>query len=154
ESMRWPSMTTVSCTADIAILPSAQLQARQREPLLRLVLSLLVRVRRLADLVALEEQALGDALVRVDLRGKRRRVRDLEGHDALPLRLERRDVHDDAAARIAGFAHANCDHAPGDPEVLHGAGERERVRGDDADVALEVHEGARVEVLGVDDRGV
>ena len=50
--------------------------------------------------VAFEEQHLRDAFVRVDLRRQRRRVRELERHIAFPFRLERRDVDDDAAARI------------------------------------------------------
>src|SRR4029453_9061548 len=80
ESMRWPSITTVSCTADIS---RSFLHLGEGEALLGLVLPFLVRVGRLADLVALEEEHLRDPLVRVDLGGQRRRVRDLEGHDAL-----------------------------------------------------------------------
>ena len=120
----------------------------------RLVLALLVGVRDLARLVALEEEHLGDALVGVDLGGQRRGVGDLEGDDALPLRLERRHVHDDPAARVGRLADADREHVARDAEVLDGAREGEGVGRDDADVALEVDEGARVEVLGVDDRGV
>src|SRR5262245_40149743 len=92
ESIRCPSSVSVSRTVSA---PGRLLEARQREALLRLVLPLLVGVGDLARLVALEEQELRDALAGVDARGQRRRVRDLERDDALPLGLERGDVHDD-----------------------------------------------------------
>src|SRR6266508_3495845 len=79
---------------------SASSELRKGQALLRLVLALLVRVGRLADLVALEEEHLRDPFPGVDPGGQGGRVRDLEGHDPLPLRLERGHVHDDAAARI------------------------------------------------------
>src|SRR6187455_1304905 len=82
------------------------LQPRQGQALLALILALLVRVRHLAGFVALEEEHLRDPFVRVDLGGKRRRVRNLEGHVAFPLGLERRDVDDEAAARVGRLAHA------------------------------------------------
>ena len=72
----------------------------QRDAPLALVLAAAVLVRGLADLVRLEEDHLRDALVGVDLGRQRRGVRELERHVALPLRLERRHVDDDAAARI------------------------------------------------------
>src|SRR6185503_368425 len=144
ESMRWPSIVTVSWTMGIS-----GLQLGEREDLLGLVLPLLVRVRDLAHLVALEEEDLGDALVGVDLRGQRRGVGDLEGDDALPLRLEGRDVHDDPAARVGRFPDTDRHHVARDAEILDRAGQGERVRRDHADVALEVDEGARVEALGV-----
>src|SRR4029079_16259923 len=80
------------------------LQPRQRDTALALVLSGLVAVRDLARLVAFEEQHLGDAFVRIDLRRQRRGVADLERHVTLPLGLERRDVRDDAAPRVGGLA--------------------------------------------------
>src|SRR4029077_15967217 len=71
-----------------------------RDAALVLVLALAICVRGLAVLVALEEQHLGDALVGVDLGRQRRGVRDLEGHVALPLGLEGRDVGDEPAAGV------------------------------------------------------
>src|SRR6266705_1151864 len=94
ESIRCPSRRTVSWTI---IEPS---ELGQGQALLRLVLALLVRVGRLADLVALEEEHLRDAFPGVDPGGEGGRVRDLEGHDPLPFRLERGHVHDDPAARV------------------------------------------------------
>src|SRR5688572_14219655 len=114
ESIRWPSMLTVSWTMGSLAL----LHLRQRQPVLLLVLALLVRVRDLAGLVALEEQHLRDALVRVDLGGQRGRVRDLQRDDALPLGLQRRHVHDDAAARVGRLAQADDQHVARDAEVL------------------------------------
>src|SRR5438132_5338968 len=102
ESMRWPSIVTVSWTMGV----SGSSDLGQGEDLLGLVLALLVRVGGLGLLVALEEEHLGDALVGVDLGGQGRGVRDLERDDALPLRLEGRDVHNDPAARIRGLTHA------------------------------------------------
>src|SRR5687768_6365321 len=128
--------------------------ARQRHAELALVLAAAVLVRGLAFLVGLEEQHLRDALVRVDLRGQRRRVRELERDVAFPLGLERRHVDDDPAARVGALPEADREHVARDPEQLDRARERERVRRDDADLALEVYEAARVEVLRIDDRRV
>src|SRR2546425_8102392 len=149
ESIRCPSRRTVSWT-----MSEPPLELRKGQALLGLVLALLVRVGRLTDLVALEEQHLGDPLPGVDPGRQGGRVRDLEGHDPLPLRLERGHVHDDPAARVRRFSHANRDHVPRDPEVLDRARQGEGVGGDDADLALEVHERAGIEMLGVDDGGV
>src|SRR6266571_6912419 len=149
ESIRCPSRRTVSWTI---VEPPSKL--REGQSLLSLVFALLVGVGRLADLVALEEEHLRDPFPGVDPGGQGGRVRDLEGHDPLPLRLERGHVHDDPAARIRRLSHANRDHVPRDAEVLDRARQGEGVGGDDADLALEVHEGAGIEVLGVDDGGV
>src|SRR5262245_57332074 len=62
---------------------------RQGHAALAHVLAAAVLVARLALLVRLEEQHLRDALVRVDLRRQRRRVRELERDVAFPLGLER-----------------------------------------------------------------
>src|SRR5689334_19664327 len=86
-------------------------ELRQRERLLRLVLPLLVGIRGLAHLVALEEEHLGDPLVGVDLGGERRRVRDLERHNPLPLGLEGSDVHDDPAAGVGRLPDADGEDA-------------------------------------------
>src|SRR5687767_8536870 len=88
----------------------ASLHPREREPQLPLILALLVGVRDLARLVALEEQDLGDPFVGVHLGRQRRGVRDLERDEALPLGLERGDVHDQAAARVGGLANAHRQH--------------------------------------------
>src|SRR5262245_13678053 len=72
ESMRWPSIVTMSCTMAVT------LQLGQRQALLGLVLALLVRVRGLTGLVALEEQHLGHALAGIDARGQGRGVGDLQ----------------------------------------------------------------------------
>src|SRR6266545_1108865 len=122
ESIRCPSRSTVSwtiieppyCSSTPPPIPphvgggercdtpgsAPSLQLRKGQALLCLVLALLVRVGRLADLVALEEEHLRDPFPGVDPGGQGGRVRDLEGHDPLPLRLERGHVHDDAAARV------------------------------------------------------
>src|SRR6187551_3899328 len=81
-----------------AIERAATLQARQGQALLALILALLVRVRHLARLVALEEEHLRDPFVGVHLGRQRCGVRDLEGYVAFPLGFERRHVDDQAAA--------------------------------------------------------
>src|SRR3989304_5257547 len=131
ESIRCPSRTTVSWTT------SGSSELGEREPLLRLVLASLVRVGDLAGLVALEEEHLCDALPGVDPRREGRRVRDLEGDDALPLGLEGGHVHDDAAARVRGLSKTAHDHVTRDAEVLHRAGEGEGVGRDDALLTLQ-----------------
>src|SRR5262249_18475378 len=78
--------------------------ARQRDPHLVHVLAGALRIRLLALLVGLEEQNLRQTFAAVDLGRQRRRVRDLERQRAFPQRLERRDVADDAAARVAALA--------------------------------------------------
>src|SRR5262249_24437257 len=111
---------------------------RQDDALLRLVLPLPVRVGDGAGLVGLEEEDLGDALVGVDLGRQRRRVRDLEGDEALPLRLERGHVGDDPAPRVGRLPQADRDDVAGDAEVLDGPPEGEGVGRDDAHVALAI----------------
>src|SRR3989454_7775555 len=90
--------------------------------------------------------------VGVDLRGEWRGIRDLECDVALPLGLERGHVGDDAATGVRALPDADRQHVAGDAEVLDRARQGERVRGHDADVAVELDEGLRIEVLRVDDR--
>jgi two-component system OmpR family sensor kinase len=136
------------------VLVAGQSGLRQGHAMLALVLAAAVLVRGLADFIALEEQHLRAAFAGVDLGRQRRGVRELQRHIAFPLRLERRHVDDDAAARIGRFAQADRQHVARNAEVLDGAGQREGVRRDDADVALDVDEGVRIEVLRVDDGAV
>src|SRR6056297_895305 len=126
-------------------------QLRQRHPALAHVLALAIGVRRLGPLVALEEQQLHDALVRVHLRRQRRRVRQLQRHVALPARLQRRDVRHDPRAGVRRLAQRDDQHVVGDLEVLHGAGQHERVRRADAGVRVHLDEAGGIERLGVDD---
>src|SRR5690606_647926 len=67
---------------------------------------------------------------------------------------ERGHVDDDAAARIGALAQANRQHAARNTEVFDRARQREGVRRNDANIALEIHERLLVELLGVDDGGV
>src|SRR6266851_3497458 len=76
----------------------------QRDALLPLIFATAVLVRGLADFVGLEEDHLRDALVGVDFCGQRSGVGKLQRDIAFPLRLERRDVDDDAAARVGAFS--------------------------------------------------
>src|SRR5690349_11407275 len=105
------------------------LDLRQRDTDLALILPAAVAVRRLADIVrrGLEEDHLRDAFVRVNFRRQWRGIREFERHVTLPLRFERRHVHDDPATRVRTLAKADGKHVPGDAEVLDRASERERV---------------------------
>src|SRR6476469_1995113 len=129
-------------------------QARQSQSLLLLVLPGLVLVRHFAVLVALEEQDLRDALVGVNLGGKRRRIRDLQRDVAFPLRLEGCDVDDQTAACIRRLADTHRQHVARNAEVLDRLRQRERVRRNDADIGTDIHERSLVEVLGIDDGAV
>src|SRR5690349_7069582 len=93
---------------------------RQGDTDLALVLAATVAIRRFADVVGrgLEEDHLRDAFVRVDLRGQRRRVREFERDKALPFRLERSHVDDDAAAGIGALPQADRKHVAWNAEVL------------------------------------
>ena len=102
----------------------------------------------------LEEDHLRNAFVRIDLGRQRRRVRKLERDVTFPLGFERRDVHNDAAARISRFPEADREDVSRNAKVLNGACERETVRRNDADVAAEIDERSGVECLRIDDRRV
>src|SRR5687767_19514 len=69
----------------------------ERETFLILILALFVAVACLTDGIAAQEQNLRDALVGVNLRGKRGCVADFDGDLAAPLRLQGSYVHDDTA---------------------------------------------------------
>src|SRR4026208_1405529 len=114
------------------------LNARQGDAALSLVLAAAVAIRGLAQLVGLDEDRLRHALVGVDARRKWRGVGELERDVSFPLGLERRDIDDDAAAGVRGLAQADGEHLARYAEVLHGAGQGERVRRDDAHLTLEV----------------
>ena len=70
----------------------------------------------------------------------------------LPLRLEGRDVDDDAATRVGRFAQANGEDVARNAEVFHRARQGEAVRWHDANVRLHVHETLRIERFGIDHR--
>src|SRR5437588_6407254 len=117
--------------------PWGKSNPRKRDLELRLILPFLVFVRGAARLVALEEEHLRDAFVRVDLRRNRRRVGDLERRRSFPFGLEWRHVDDDAAAGIRRLAKTHGEDIARDAEVLDRSGQRERVRRHDTDSRLE-----------------
>src|SRR5881397_1759988 len=69
-----------------------------------------------------EKDPLTETFIRVNLRRQRRCVADFQRHEALPLRFERRDVHDNPAARVRRLAHADGQHVARNPEIFHRAG--------------------------------
>src|SRR5258707_4369459 len=108
-------------------MTKSALELWKRNPHLRLILALLVSIAppTLVALVRRENQHLRNAFVGVDAGGEGRRVRDLECDESLPLRLERRDVGDDAAAGVGTLADADGEHVAGDAEILHRARQSE-----------------------------
>src|SRR6478609_594824 len=127
---------------------------RQRDAALALILAATIGVRRLAHFIAFQEQHLRAAFASVNLGGQRRGVREFQRDVAFPFGFQRRHVDDDAAARVGAFAQADRQDAARNAEVFNRAGQRKRVRRDDANITLEVHERAFVEILGVDDGGI
>ncbi len=65
-----------------------------------------------------------------------------------PLRLEGRDVHDDAAARIGALADAERQHVARNAEILDAAREREGVRWHEAGLAAHIDERAESNAFG------
>ena len=126
----------------------------QDDALLGLVLAFSVGVADFANFVGLEEEDLAEAFVGVNLGRERRGIGNLQRYEALPLGLERRDVHDDAAAGVGGFTHADGQDVARNFEIFDGTGQGEGVGRDDADVGLDGDEGAFVEMLGIDDGAV
>jgi len=111
---------------------------------LSLVFSLPVSVAGCADFVGLEEEELGDAFVGINACGQRRCVGKFQGDMAFPFRLQRRDVDDDAAARIGGFSKADDEHIAGDAEIFNGARQSKRIRWNDAFAGADVDEASHV----------
>ena len=76
------------------------LQFWQNNGLLFLILALFIGIGSFAYLVRFKEKNLRKPFVGINPGWQRSRVRDFERDKAFPLRLERRDVDDDAATRI------------------------------------------------------
>src|SRR5205823_4738796 len=157
DDRRWPHRSG-SAEGEFSWLNNREtdscLQLGQHDSLLRLVFAFAVSVAGLAGLIGLEEEDLAQPFVGIDFGRKRRCVRDLEGDEALPLRLEGSDVHDDAATRIRRLAYAYGQNIAGDLEILDGARKGEGVGRNQHAVRIDAHEGALVESLRIDDGGV
>ena len=127
---------------------------RQCDTVLTLIFAATIAVRRLANLVALEEQHLRAAFARVDLGGQRRGIREFKRHIAFPLGLERRHVDDDAATRVGALSQSDGHDVSGNAKVLDGAGKRKTVWRNDDVVAFDVDKTLVVEFFWVDNRAV
>jgi hypothetical protein len=79
----------------------------QRNSHLPLILSAAIFIRRFTDLIALEEQHLRHTFIGINFRGQWSGIGKFQCHITFPLRLERRDIDDDTATRISGFAEAD-----------------------------------------------
>lgn len=118
------------------------------------VFAVAVFIRSFAHFVALEEEDLRHAFAGIDFGGQRRGVGEFQRYIAFPFRLERGHVHDNAAARVGGFAQAHGEHVARDAEIFHRARQREGIGRDDAAVVFHGHEVFRVEVFRIDDGAV
>src|ERR1035437_9250738 len=92
-----------------------------------LVLAFFVGITSFTNFFAPHENDLRDSFIGVDLRRQRSRVRYLDRDLALPLRLQRRHVHDDPAAGVRRFAHADRQHVAGYFKILHRLAQGEAV---------------------------
>jgi hypothetical protein len=92
---------------------------------LLVVLAFTIFVGGLALVRGDEEQNLRDAFVGIYLGGQGGGVADFERDEALPLRLERGDVHDETAAGIGGLADTDRQHIARNAEVLDRTGQDE-----------------------------
>src|SRR5207237_7916722 len=119
-----------------------------------LIFAFAVGVAGLADLVGLEKENLAEAFVGVDFGGQWSGVGDLQSDKAFPLRLKRRDVHDDAAAGISALAHADGQHVARDLEILHRTGQGKRIRRNDAALGTEADKRFLVKFLGINHRRI
>ena len=99
--------------------PSSTLNARQDDSLLSLILAFLVLVGDLAQLVRFQKDDLAKSLVGIDARRQRRGVGDLQRDVAFPLRLERRDINNDAAARVGGLSQADGQDIARNAKLFH-----------------------------------
>src|SRR5690625_2835884 len=127
---------------------------RQGHAALALVFAAAIGIAGVAHFVGFEKQHLRHALVGVDARRQRRGVGKFQRHVAFPFRLQRRDVDDDAAARVGALAQAYGQYLARNAEILHRARQRERVGRNHASIAFDIDETARIEFLGIDDGGV
>src|SRR5580765_7554796 len=123
----------------------------QSHAVLALILAVAIFIRRFTNLVALKEQHLRAAFAGIDPGRQRRGIGELQRNIAFPLRLERCDVDDDAATRVGRFAETDRQYVAWNAEVLHRARQRERIRRNDADIALEIDEGFFIEIFWIDD---
>ena len=126
----------------------------QCHALLAHVLTAAIAIGSRAHLVGFEEQHLRHAFVGVDLGRQRRGVGELQRHVPFPLGLQRRDVDDDAAARVGRFAQAHREYVARNAEIFHRPCQREGVRRNDAHLSGDVDETLGVEMLGIDDGGI
>ncbi len=106
--------------------------------MLALVLTTTVFVRSAADFIALKEKDLSAALASINFDWQWGGIGKLQGDITFPLGLKGRDVDDDSATRIGTLAYANGLHIARDLEILHRSCQGEGIRGDDADIALEI----------------
>ena len=71
---------------------------------------------------------------------------------AFPFGLKRRDIDDNAAARIGRFTQTDRQYRSWNSEVLNGSGQREGIRRYDTYIALHIDEAGFIKRLRIDNR--
>lgn len=97
---------------------------------------------------------MGHAFACIDFGRQGGGVGKLKRNVAFPLRLERGNVNDDAAACVGGFAQADGQDVARDAEIFDCARQGKGVGWNDAAVVFDGYEVFRVEIFRVDDGAV
>src|SRR5574340_500160 len=122
--------------------------------MLPLVFSTPVLIRGFAYFVGLEKNYLSNPLIGVYLCGERGGIGKLQRDIALPLRLERSDIDNDAATGVSGLSEVDGQNIARNTKIFDGARKRKRIGWNEADVALHIDKRVGIEVLGIDDGGI
>jgi len=84
------------------------MELEKRNPSLLLVLALATGIADLAGFLGAKNQNLAQPVVGVNPGRQRSGIRDLDGRESLPFRLEWHCVHSDSATRIGRLSNADC----------------------------------------------
>ena len=121
----------------------------RRNPSLSHVLATALFVSHLTLLIGLIKQHLSHAFIGINLGRQRRGIGKFQSDMAFPLWLQWRDVNDNAAARIGGFAQTNCKYVFGNAEILYRPRQRERIWRNYANRFIDTNKAAFVKILWV-----
>jgi hypothetical protein len=132
-------------------LEAAKSHLRNRDATLSLVFPGAIRVTGLARLRCREKDDLSQSLVGVNTGRQWRGIGNFQGYMTFPLRLQGRDVHDNAATCVGALADTEREHVARNAEILNAAGERKRVRRHQTRRAAHIHKRARIECFRIND---
>jgi hypothetical protein len=137
--------------ADLCSSESQKLisKLRQRYPALPHIFARAVGIARFARLIAFKKKELARALIGVNLGRQRCGVGKFKRHMPLPTRLERRDVDDNPAARIGGFAKTDDKYITGNTEIFNRPGQSKAVWRDDAHISFAINKAVGIKLFGI-----